>query len=117
MEKVAIIINDAPYGTERPWNALRLCKALAVAKQNIVICLVGDGVLIAKKGQQPPKGFYNIGSMLQELISLGAETIACRTCTDARGLGQDEIIDGVKVGGFMTYLAKLIAEGAKVISF
>lgn len=117
MDKTAIIINDAPYGTERPWNALRLCKALIVSKQSVVVCLVGDGVSIAKKGQEPPKGFYNLGSMLEELISLGAEAIACRTCTSARGLSDDEIIKGVNVGGFMPHVAKLIAEGAKVISY
>ena len=117
MDKVAVIINDAPYGTEKPWNALRLAKALVATKQNVTICLVGDGVSLIKKGQKPPKGFYNLGSMLEELISMGAEAIACRTCTDARGLDESEFIGKVTVGGFMSHLARLISEGAKVVSF
>jgi uncharacterized protein involved in oxidation of intracellular sulfur len=117
MNRVAIIINDAPYGIEKPWNALRLAKALVVAKQDVSVCLVGDGVGLIKKGQQPPKGFYNLGKMLEELISLGAEVRACRTCTEARGLEEEDLIENVSVGGFMTYLAKIISEGAKVISF
>ena len=117
MKKVLIIINDAPYGTEKPWNALRLAKALITEKLSVSICLVGDGVSIAKKGQKPPKGFYNLGEMLEELISLGADAKACRTCTDARGLAEIDLINKVSVGGFMTYVAKQAAEGSSILSF
>jgi uncharacterized protein involved in oxidation of intracellular sulfur len=117
MDKVAIIINDAPYGNEKPWNALRFSKALIMQKQKVILCFVGDGVNVIKKGQQSPKGFYNLGLMLEELISLGAEAMACATCTSARGLDKSEVINKVEIGGFMTKLARLTAEGAKVISF
>jgi uncharacterized protein involved in oxidation of intracellular sulfur len=117
MAKVALIINDAPYGTEKPWNALRLAKALVVQKQEVSICLVGDGVSVAKKGQKPPAGFYNIEAMLRELVALGATVHACKTCTSARGLEDADLIEDANVGGFMTYVAKLIAGGAQVISF
>jgi len=117
MERILIIINDAPYGTEKPWNALRLAKALIIEKQSVSICLVGDGVLLAKKGQKPPKGFYNLGEMLVELISLGAEAKACRTCTDARGLAESDLISNISVGGFMPYVAKHVAEGSRLLSF
>ena len=117
MEKMLIIINDAPYGTEKPWNALRLAKALITQKLSVSICLVGDGVSIAKKGHKPPKGSYNLKEMLEELISMGADVKACRTCTDARGLAESDLISNVSVGGFMTYVAKHAAEGAKILSF
>jgi uncharacterized protein involved in oxidation of intracellular sulfur len=117
MDKVVLIINDAPYGTEKPWNALRLAQALMATKQKVVICLVGDGVGLVKKGQQPPKGFYNLGLMLERLITQGVEVRACQTCTEARGIAKNEYISKITVGGFMTFLAKLIAEDSKVISF
>jgi len=117
MERTLIIINDAPYGTEKPWNALRLAKALITQKLSISICLVGDGVSLAKKGQKPPKGFYNLEEMLEELISLGADVKACSTCTNARGLTESDLISNIAVGGFMTYVAKQAAEGSKIISF
>jgi uncharacterized protein involved in oxidation of intracellular sulfur len=117
MERILIIINDAPYGTEKPWNALRLAKALITEKLSVSVCLVGDGVSIAKKDQKPPKGFYNLGMMLEELILLGAEAKACRTCTDARGLTESDLISNITVGGFMTYVAKEAAKGSKILSF
>lgn len=117
METITIIINDAPYGTEKPWNALRLAKALSAKKQKVNIFLLGDGVGLAKKGQQTPAGYYNLGQMLSELISSGAEVRACRTCLNSRGIVENEMIEGAAVGGTMTYLADMIAGGSRVIAF
>jgi len=69
---MTIIINDAPYGIEKPWNALRLARALVAKKQQVKIFLLGDAVTIAKKGQQTPPGYYNLAQMLAELVGLEA---------------------------------------------
>lgn len=72
MKPMTIIINDAPYGIEKPWNALRLARALVAKKQQVKIFLLGDAVTIAKKGQQTPPGYYNLAQMLAELVGLEA---------------------------------------------
>ncbi|GMR09874.1 MAG: hypothetical protein BMS9Abin28_0694 [Anaerolineae bacterium] len=67
-----IIINDAPYGDERPYNALRL--AFNLAKRSGVavrVFLTGDGVLCARKGQKTPDGYYNIARMIRSLARRG----------------------------------------------
>ncbi len=67
-----IIINDAPYGDERPYNALRL--ALNLAKRSGVavrVYLTGDGVLCAHRGQKTPDGYYNIARMIRSLARRG----------------------------------------------
>lgn len=61
---MTLIINDAPYGIEKPWNALRLARALVATKQRLNIFLLGDAALLAKKGQQTPPGYYNLAQML-----------------------------------------------------
>jgi uncharacterized protein involved in oxidation of intracellular sulfur len=66
------IINDAPYGNERPYNALRL--AYNLVKRDGVevrVFLIGDGVLCARKGQKTPEGYYNIERMIKALASRG----------------------------------------------
>lgn len=73
---ITIIVNDAPYGIERSWNALRLASALLTMKQEVSIFLQGDAVLAAKKGQQVPKGYYNMGEMLAEGMARGADVFA-----------------------------------------
>lgn len=62
------IINDSPYGNERPYNALRL--ALNLVKRSDVhvqVFLMGDGVNCAIIGQKTPEGYYNVERMLRSL--------------------------------------------------
>jgi uncharacterized protein involved in oxidation of intracellular sulfur len=69
LKKFLFIVNDSPYGIERPYNALRL--AMNISKKPgiaVSIFMVGDGVLCAKKGQKTPDGYYNIERMVQSLI-------------------------------------------------
>ncbi len=66
------IINDAPYGNEQPYNALRL--AMALAKQpeaSVQVFLIGDGVSCAISGQQTPNGYYSIERMLKSIARQG----------------------------------------------
>ena len=66
------ILNDAPYGDERPYNALRL--ALNLAKRSEVavrVFLTGDGVFCAHKGQVTPDGYYNVARMIKSLSRRG----------------------------------------------
>lgn len=66
------IINDAPYGNERPYNALRLAMNLAKAPEaKVQVFLVGDGVNCALAGQKTPNGYYNIERMVQSIARQG----------------------------------------------
>lgn len=67
-----LIINDGPYGNERPYNALRL--ALNLVKREAVqvrIFLMGDGVQCAVARQTTPQGYYNIERMLKSITRRG----------------------------------------------
>ena len=66
------IVNDAPYGSERPYNALRL--ALDLVKRSEVqvrIFLIGDGVNCALAGQKTPDGYNNVERMLKSIARRG----------------------------------------------
>ncbi len=64
--KTLIILNEAPYGTERSYNGLRLTNALSKDEEDDVrVFFTGDAVACAKQGQQTPNGFYNIERMLK----------------------------------------------------
>jgi uncharacterized protein involved in oxidation of intracellular sulfur len=70
--KFLFIINDAPYGNERPYNALRLAHNLLKREGvEVRVFLTGDGVLCARKGQKTPDGYYNIERMVKALASRG----------------------------------------------
>ena len=116
MNIVTIVLQDAPYGNEKVWNALRLSQALMSVGSGVRIFLYGDSVISAKINQRPPKGFYNIGDMLKGLIEKGAEVRACLTCTNARGIMQEDYIEGVMIGKTLD-LAHWIHEGGQVMVF
>lgn len=116
MEKVTIVLQDAPYGIEKAWNALRLAEALLVEGVGVRIFLYGDSVAMAKKDQEPPKGFYNVSEMLKNLTAKGAEIRSCLTCTKTRGFKQEDFVEGVTVGKTID-LARWIKEGGQVLVF
>jgi uncharacterized protein involved in oxidation of intracellular sulfur len=68
-----LIVNDSPYGNERPYNALRLALNLVKRPEaSVRVFLMGDGVNCALCGQKTPDGYYNVERMLQSIARRGA---------------------------------------------
>lgn len=69
--KTLFILNDAPYGSERSYNAPRLAQSLLKAGgSEIKVFFIGDAVACAKAGQKVAQGYYNIGDMLGIVVSV-----------------------------------------------
>lgn len=94
--KALFILNDPPYGTERTYNGLRLANNLSKKSESaeVTVFLMGDAVSAAKAGQQTPNGYYNMERMLKGLIAWGGKVLLCGTCMDARGLQEQELLEG-----------------------
>jgi uncharacterized protein involved in oxidation of intracellular sulfur len=116
MEQITIIINDGPYGSEKPYNALRLALALNKNRVKVNVFLLADGVWAAQSGQSVPQGYYNIQRMLQLLLSSGAKVKTCGTCMRTRGLDEGKIVKGVEKAS-MADLAQWVKESEKVLCF
>ncbi|MEG8946461.1 DsrE/DsrF/TusD sulfur relay family protein [Rosettibacter firmus] len=116
--KYLFIINDAPYGTEKAYNALRLAMQLQKDFENTVIriFLMADAVTCALPSQTTPNGYYNIERMLKSIITKGGEVKICGTCADARGIRNLNLIDGCQISN-MSELAKWTEDSDKVIVF
>lgn len=95
--KNLFILNDAPYGSERTYNALRLAGSLCRAPgEEIKVFLIGDAASCAKSGQKVPEGFYNLQLMLGKVVRGGSAVGVCGTCMDARGITDAELIEGTR---------------------
>ncbi|MEQ1837761.1 MAG: DsrE family protein [Candidatus Nitrotoga sp.] len=76
--KALFILNDAPYGSERTYNGLRLAgaitqqegseKLLARHPNEVHLFMIGDAVSSAHHNQKVPPGFYSIEVMLGNVI-------------------------------------------------
>jgi uncharacterized protein involved in oxidation of intracellular sulfur len=86
--KILFVLNDAPYGSDRNYNALRT--AIQVQKQdsniNIWVYLMSDSVTGALHGQKEKAGQYNVGQMLSTIIQNGGEVKLCTSCAESRGV-------------------------------
>jgi uncharacterized protein involved in oxidation of intracellular sulfur len=117
MQKVLILITEPVYGSENPYNALRLAMSLLEKEDvRLSIYLLGDAVVGARKGQETPKGFYNFGKMLLMFSNKGVPISICITCMEARGIREEDLIDGVKPGG-MQVLSEWVLTHDKVLTF
>ena len=113
--KTLIILNDPPYGTERSYNGLRLSMALKKATTELVIFLLADAVICAKRDQKVPQGYYNIERMLKSVLRKG-EVLICGACMDARGMSDQEIVEGAQ-RSTMNELAQRTQDADKVLVF
>jgi len=90
-----LILNDAPYGSERTYNGARLAGALARQPGNEVrVFLIGDAAAAAHRLQKVPTGFYNLEVMLGSVVSHAGVIGVCGTCMDARGISIEDLIPG-----------------------
>lgn len=116
MAKHLFILNDAPYGTERSYNGLRLARKLLDNQSEVRVFLMGDAAACAAAGQKVPQGYYNIGDMLGAVIRRKGEVSVCGTCMDARGMADDRLVEGAG-RGTMDILTEWTEWADKVLVF
>jgi uncharacterized protein involved in oxidation of intracellular sulfur len=115
---ILIIVNDAPYGTEKAYNAMRI--AMTLQKQHpdveVRIFLLADAVGCAIPSQSTPNGYYNIERMLKSVIKNGGKVKACGTCAKARGMETIDPIEGVDISNMIEF-AQWVVDASNVLSF
>ena len=118
MQKVLIILNDAPYGSEKAYNGLRLANQINKdhGENEVRIFLMADAAACAVANQSTSNGFYNIERMLKFAISKGTKVKICGSCAEARGLKNAPLIEKTEISN-MTELTNWVIESDKVLTF
>lgn len=115
---ILLLINDAPYGTEKAYNALRLGMTLLKEHPDVEVrvFLMADAVGCVLPKQNTPQGYYNIERMLKFILAKGSKVKACGSCVEARGLRDLSLLEGVEVSN-MSELAQWAVDSDKVFTF
>jgi uncharacterized protein involved in oxidation of intracellular sulfur len=116
--KILFVINDAPYGSEKAYNAMRLAISLYNEHESVevYIFLMGDAVTCALPSQSTPQGYYNIERMIKAIVNKRGQVKTCGTCADARGIKKLDMIQDVEIST-MSQLAKWTVESDKILTF
>src|SRR3990172_8714699 len=94
-QKVLVILNDPPYGTERSYNGLRLAGSLTRSDDaEVRVFLVGDAVGCAAANQKVPEGYYRLDRMIESVARHGGEIACCGTCTRPTFAGDNKATAG-----------------------
>ncbi len=116
--KILFIINEAPYGNEKMYNALRLAHQL---KKNdpaveVRVFLMADAVTAALPAQETPNGYYNMARMLKLVLNNGGAVKLCGSCAQARGLTNLSLLEGTEISDMQT-LAAWTVDSDRVLVF
>lgn len=116
--KYLLIINDAPYGSEKAYNALRLSMQLQkdYPGSEIRLFLMADAASCALPNQATANGYYNIERMIKSVLSKGGFVKICGSCADARGLKNLPLIEGTQLST-MAELTQWVVDSDKVLTF
>ena len=116
--KVLLIINDAPYGSEKAYNALRIANQLNKENRDVEvrIFLMADGANCAIASQTTPNGYYNIERMLRLSLNKGAKVKICGSCAEARGLKNLPLIEGAEISN-LSELTNWVVDSDKILTF
>ncbi|MFX1312130.1 MAG: DsrE/DsrF/TusD sulfur relay family protein, partial [Promethearchaeota archaeon] len=90
-----VVIGDGGYTSERPYTMLRFAYTALLEDNKINIFLVEDGIFVGKRNQDPST-YDNIGKWMKDVIAEGAKVKACGVCMKARGLSEDELMEGIE---------------------
>jgi len=115
---ILFILNDAPYGDEKAYNALRLANQIKKDTPNaeIRIFLMADAVSCAIPNQKTPEGYYNVERFIKGLATKGCPVNLCGTCLDARGLTEIKLIEGC-LRSNLAELSEWVTSSDKVLTF
>ena len=119
MQSILIIVHAPPYGSERMLSALRLATALTGQESERVdlrLFMMSDAVSVGLPNQSAASAGGGLQQMLIELVEHGAQIKLCRTCAQARGIVDLELIPGVAIGT-LPELTEWTLAADKVITF
>lgn len=86
--------------------ALKLAEAALAKGHQVNLWLSSNATTLARKGQKEFKDYSYLEGNLRNLIKKGLVIATCEACTEARGIGPNDVIEGITFSAMDWYLAK-----------
>jgi predicted peroxiredoxin len=118
--KVVIDISHAPFGHEHTFAGLYVASASLSKAMDVIVILRGDGVYTGRKGQVEPLENIHLPpteDQVSDIIELDGRVVADKESMDLRGIGTNELIDGIEVLDANDIHDIILDHGEKVVVF
>jgi tRNA 2-thiouridine synthesizing protein D len=116
MAKIAVLVLTSPIQFQNSDTAIKFIEA-AIAKGNeVTVLAIGDGVyndlkqILQSEVPLPSRGIKGL------VEKMGVKFINCSPCMQARGLKEEDFMQGSEVDGTST-LVDIMSEADRVITF
>jgi tRNA 2-thiouridine synthesizing protein C len=118
MNKVAVLMRKAPYGSVYTAEGFRSVMGVGIFEMDVALFFLDDGVYALVKNQSPEKlDMQALGEGFVMLPDFGVEKFYVhRPSLEARGLSVDDLVMDVQLVEDAD-LAELLAEYGKVLPF
>jgi predicted peroxiredoxin len=112
--KVTVGANDA----ERCNQALTVATAAVAAGVPVSLWLTGEATWLAVPGKTDITLPYSspLSELLEAILARASVTV-CTQCAARRGIAEADLIDGVRIAGASTFVAEVLADGAKPLVY
>ena len=117
-----MLLVHASHGKDDPERATLpfvLANNAALAGEEVVVLLTTEAVWLATDGGAEGvhrEGLPPVVEIMRELIDNGGQVWACQSCTKPRGITDEKLVKGPRIGTSME-VVELLARGAPSITF
>lgn len=116
MVSICVVIGQAPYTAERPYTAMRFVNTALLDGHSVKLFLLEDGIFAALNSQDPTE-YPNVKDWIKQGLEAGnLEIKACGVCMKARGITEENFVEGVTTGS-MHDLVAYVTECDKALFF
>ena len=109
--QIGILLTSSPEH-ENTYTVGQLSSAFLRAGHGVQIFLMDDGVYSAVKNQSRNRLFTN----LDQLMAQGAKIYLCAVTAEARGLGQEHLLEGVEFSS-QYELSQIVERSDRFLAF
>lgn len=114
--KLLIFLCDSPFQNESVDHAVEIAKAALGKGHGVNVYLMMDGVYNPSTSQNgEPFNMDSVSERLEELVKDGVEISTCRVCMEIRGVTEENLPEGVDMGGIFD-LSEMVAESDAILN-
>ena len=114
------LLIHSSHGTEDPERATLpfiVGKNAAIAGQEAVVMLTVEGVRLATEGGAEgvrQEGLPPLQEVIREFVENGGHVWACQSCTQPRGITEEQLIEGARIAAAMEAVEFLSQDAASL---